>query len=131
MVARVALATVAVLAIAWLAVLERDYRVGHHAALRLFEPGKPSAARVHDTADRLERAEFLSPDTRWDLGLSRYYLDSGHRRESLRLADSLVRREPDNIDAWYVLYLGTRTAEPRRAAEAVARIRHLDPRSGF
>ena len=127
MLARALLITVAVLVLAWVGVLERDYRVGHAAGLRLFEPGKPSRAKVEKTADRLQSAGFLNPDTRWSVARTKYFLNNGYRRRAIRAAEAIVRREPANISGWFLLSQAT---TGRRSAHAVARIRRLDPLVG-
>ena len=49
------------------------------------------------------------------------------RREALQLADSVLEAEPDNLEAWMVVYEGTRERNRARSARALAEIRRLNP----
>jgi hypothetical protein len=116
----------AVLVLAWVGVLLRDFQVGHTAAARLTHPARGAAARERDLR-RLHQAEFLNPESSWKEGRTAYYLFTGRVRTAQRLATELVREEPDNIFGWDMLRLATRTTDPRRSARASAAIRRLDP----
>lgn len=128
MVARVLLAAIAVLAIAWTAVLLRDYELGHAAASHLTRPASDPAQRER-ALDRLRKARLLNPDSTWEVGRAGYYLFIGRQREAARLSEQIVRGEPANITAWNFLRLATARSDPRRSAQAAAAIRRLDPLS--
>ena len=126
MVARALLALVAVLVLAWVVVLLRDFEIGNDAAAAAFSPGLTPAERDHKL-DQVKQAQFLNPDS--DLRLSRagFALLSGHPGDAARMAREIVRDEPDNIGAWGVLLEATAKSDRTTAAEANAQLKRLDP----
>ena len=124
---RVVLAAVAAAAIAWFAVGLRNEtmldRAQDVSLSRAPTPGEIEAA-LDDTKD----AELLNPDWAEPEGL-RATLHI--RREDDRAAyDSLreiVRREPENLQAWALLSLVSRRLDPPLAERAARRVRELDP----
>ncbi|MEA2136560.1 MAG: hypothetical protein QOC68_4469 [Solirubrobacteraceae bacterium] len=127
MAARVAVAVVAVTAIAWLAVLERDVRLqarGVEASDHLVVPGNAARAEA-----AFRDARLLNPDTTPDLGRAFVYQAIGRRPAAAALLADVVRREPDNLVAWGVLYSLTRASDPATARRALAARSRLDPLS--
>lgn len=124
--ARVVLAAVAVLVLAWVGVLARDHDVQMDAAVYLFYHPRVSAERLTSDMGELEDAEFLNPDTSPQLARARLYALHGQPVQAARVARSLATREPDNFEAWAVLRstAPAGSADARRAAAALAR---LDP----
>jgi hypothetical protein len=126
--ARLAVASLALGVIAWLAVLERDARLydrGIAAGGRLDQPG--TAARAE--AD-LRAARLLTPDRTPDVGRSLILWTVGRSQEARALLQDVVRSEPDNLSAWTALgwvNAGRDSALERRVAEEM---RRLDPLSG-
>jgi hypothetical protein len=123
--ARVALGLVAVLVLGWLAVMERDTHLqerGIKASGRLGDAGNEARA---DKAFR--DARFLNPDTTPDLGRAVMYLARERRPEAAAVLRDVLRREPDNLTAWSVLYGVTRVSDPATARRALAARRRLDP----
>jgi predicted Zn-dependent protease len=124
---RAAVAVVAVLAIAWLAVMERDTTLqdrGVALSGRLSDPG--NAAR----AERAFRdARLLNPDTTPDVGRAFLYLARERRPEAKALLEDVLRREPDNLTAWGVLYNVSRGHDPATARRTLAARARLDPLS--
>lgn len=124
--ARVLIALVAVVLIGWFSVLARNHALGTSASTRIVtEPGM-GAAQWERAMDDLERAELLDPSPEWSLVRAQYLLlrDDG---AALRVADDVLRREPDNLAAWWVVLRATRDSDPARWREAVAQIRRLNP----
>jgi len=117
-IARVAVALVAVLAIAWLVVLERD--------TRLFANGKSHTGDLARAQHDFKRARLLSPDTTPDLALSLLYQKHGDRSRALTAAESILRREPENLTAWAQLYSVGRN-DPATVRRVIAAVRRLDP----
>jgi predicted Zn-dependent protease len=124
---RVALVVVAVLALGWLVVQERAtvlQRRGVSAAGHLAVPG--NAAR----AERAFRdARFLNPDTDPDVGRAVLYLARKQRGRAKALLDGVLRKEPDNLTAWAVLYSVSRDRDAATARRALAARARLDPLS--
>ena len=124
---RVAVAAVALLVIGWLAVQQRDVVLeerGVELSGQLSEPG--NAAR----ADRAFReAQLLNPDTTPDVGRAFVLLAGERRGEAKALLEEVLRREPDNLTAWGVLYNVSRESDPATARRALAARARLDPLS--
>jgi hypothetical protein len=125
--ARVILAVFAVLAIAWLGVLVRDYYVADSASPLLYRESTVSNAKFRAYIDRLRDAELLNPDSSLALARANYLLRRGYPDAALREATPLVRKEPDNISAWGVVYRARRETDPQGAARAAREIKRLDP----
>jgi hypothetical protein len=125
-VTRALLALAAVIVIAWVGVLLRDYDLGHALFKRVTHPTGNRTARL-SSPERLKQAELLNPESTWREARAGYYLFIGRSHTAERLADALVRDEPDNITAWSILRSATVRIDPHRSAQAVAQIRRLDP----
>jgi hypothetical protein len=123
--ARVAVGLVAVLVLGWLAVMERDTRLherGVKASGRLDVAGNEARALAAFRA-----ARFLNPDTTPDIGRAVLHLARERRPEAAAVLRDVLRREPDNVTAWSVLYGVTRESDPATARRALAARRRLDP----
>jgi hypothetical protein len=123
--ARLAVAVVALVAIGWLAVTERD--------VRLYDRGIAAGGGLDDpqtiarAEDDLEAARLLSPDRTPDIGRSLILWTVGRAPEARALLEDVVRAEPDNLSAWTALSWvndGRDHALERRVA---AEMRRLDP----
>jgi len=124
-VARIAVALLAVVVLAWLGVMERDARLqarGVEAAGRLGDPG--GAERAHAA---FRAARLLNPDTAPDVGRALVYQAQERPDAAIALLEDVVRREPDNPTAWSVLYAVARLADPPVARRALEARRRLDP----
>jgi predicted Zn-dependent protease len=123
--ARVVTVLVAVVVLAWLGVMERDARLRQHgiaAAGRLDVPGNATRAE-----SAFRRARALSPDTAPDVGRALLYLALGRRDEAASLLEGVLRREPENLTAWGVLFNVARERDPATMERAAAARRRLDP----
>ena len=126
--ARLAVAVVALVAIGWLAVMERD--------ARLYERGIAAGGRLDDArtvaraeAD-LEGARLLNPDRTPDVGRSLVLWTSGRAGEARALLEDVVRSEPDNLSAWTALGWVNDGEDPALEQRVRAQMRRLDPLSG-
>jgi hypothetical protein len=125
--ARVSLAAAAVLLAAWLGVLLRDAVVARSAGDRIvFEHDLTAAERTREL-ERLESARLLNPDPHADYLRASLLFVRGRPAESARVAESLVRAEPDSAYAWTHLFRATSQTDPARAAEALRQLRRLNP----
>jgi predicted Zn-dependent protease len=122
---RVALATIALLALAYLSIGLRNVVLSDRGA-RLAALENPTDAQVAEAEDLLERARLLDPDTR-PLLVEGGLLAAHGRDEGLALIERAVETEPDNVLAWSVLAAATREADPARSRAARARMRELSP----
>ena len=122
---RLAVVAVAVPVLAWLAVMERDVRLqarGTAAAQQL--AGAGNAARAEDA---FRGARLLTPDTAPDVSRAFLYRASGRQGEAIALLEDVVRREPDNLNAWGVLAVFARDRDADAVARALAARERLDP----
>ena len=122
---RVGVALVAALVLGWLAVMERDTRLQERA---IKASGRLGVAGNEARADAAFRsARFLNPDTTPDVGRAVMYLARERRPAAAALLRDVLRREPDNLTAWSVLYGVTRQSDPATARRALAARKRLDP----
>jgi predicted Zn-dependent protease len=126
MLARVALAAIAVVALAFLAIGLRNVVLTDRAQGLAAVPD-PSPAQVDEAARLFERARLLDPDTRPLLLEGALLAGAGKRDEGGALVEQAVRREPDNVLAWGVLAEVMRETDPARSRAAEARRRELSP----
>jgi Tetratricopeptide repeat len=124
---RIAVAVVALLVVAWSAVLWRDDRIGRDSSNRIIMNQDLSDAEWAHEVDRLRDAELLDPSTKWPVARAGALLQRGHRERAARVIEDVVEREPDNLEAWIVLREATEGRDPRRAAQAHMEIRRLRP----
>jgi hypothetical protein len=120
-VTRVAVIAVAVVAIAWLGVMERDTR-------RLARG--VDAAQRHDIAVAdadFRAARTLNPDTAPDLNRSFLYERTARHAQAAAVLEDVLRREPDNLTAWGLLFAFTKNHDRATAERALAARRRLDP----
>ncbi len=108
--ARVVLAVVAVMVLVWLGAMERS--------VRLQAAGGESAYRD---------ARLLNPDTTPDVRRAFLYQGTGRPEQAAALLEDVLRREPENLDAWGLLYAFTRDRDPATARRALAARERLDP----
>ena len=126
-VARGLLALLAILFIAWFGVLARNHALGTDASSRIVSDPGMSAADWRTAMDEFKRAHLLDPSSDWSLIQAQYEL-LRDRRAALRRAENVLRREPDNLSAWWVVLRATRGHDAQRSREAIAAIHRLDPR---
>jgi hypothetical protein len=123
---RVVIAVVAILLIAWLLVLARNYSIGYNASLRVVDDPGMSAADWRQTMHDFERTHVLDPSSDWSLIQAQYELlrdpDAAVRR-----ADNVLRHEPDNLAAWWVILRATQGRDPARYRQAEAAVKRLNP----
>jgi Tetratricopeptide repeat len=126
--ARVAVAFVAVAMIGWLAVMERDARLyarGIAAGGSLDDPNTIARA----DAD-LRDARLLSPDRTPDVGRALILWTTGRTAEARAVLESVVSSEPDNLSAWTALGWVNGGADPALERRVATEMRRLDPLSG-
>ena len=128
MAARIGIGLVALVVLAWLAVGLRNARLeadGADAVGR--SPSTASPARLADARDAYSRARKLNADSTPEVreaGLANF---DGRPREAVRLLRDVVRREPENFDAWFLMASVSARIDPSLAADAEERARALNP----
>lgn len=118
---RVTVIVVAVVTLAWLGVMERGVRL---------QAAGVDAADRRDVASAdadLRAARLLNPDTLPDVRRAFLFQGTGRPDDAARVLEDVVRREPDNLDAWGLLYTFTRERDPATARRALEARRRLDP----
>jgi hypothetical protein len=124
-VARACVAALALAMLAWLSVMALDDRA--------FRRGVELSGRVRGPADamRAERAlrdaRRMNPDSAPDVARAILYEGRGAPERSAVVLESVLRREPDNLAAWALLYRLARTRNPATARRALAARARLDP----
>ena len=124
MLARVAVALIALAAIGWLAVMERN--------TRLYERGIAvgelvDAASVARAEDDLEAARLLSADRTADVGRAVLLWTTDRAPQARALLEDVVRAEPDNLSAWTALGWVNAGRDPALERRVRAEVRRLDP----
>jgi predicted Zn-dependent protease len=127
MLPRLLLAACAILVLAWVGVLVRDHYVGGAAAEALLYDQNLGDREFERNIQRIADSRFLNPSSSPDLARGTYYLARGHPRAAARVAEALVRSEPENVDGWALLWHATRRYAPARAREAAAQLKRLNP----
>jgi hypothetical protein len=131
LVPRAIIAVVAVLLVAWFAVLARDQLIGTRALDRVEQNPAMSRADWERTVADLRRAELLNPGSEFRLARAAALI-LHDRPGAQRLVDSILRREPDNVEAWSILLAATRGRDEARFQEAVEQVRRLTgTRAGY
>jgi hypothetical protein len=127
MLPRLLLAACAILVLAWVGVLVRDHYVGGAAAEALLYNQNLSDREFERNIQRMADSRFLNPGSSADLARGTYYLVRGRPRAAARVAEGLVRSEPENVDGWQLLWRATRDTDPARSEEAAAQVKRLNP----
>ena len=117
---------VAILIGAWFAVIFRNELLADAASDRIVDNANMSGAEWNRAMDDFRRAELLNPATEWRMIRGQYLL-LRNKREAERVAASVLRREPDNLNAWVLALRATEGWAPERAARARDEIRRLYP----
>jgi Flp pilus assembly protein TadD len=135
--ARAALALVAVAAITWLTISYRDAhhqqqaeailrpRLAHYLSKR--ELPTNDRAQIDRAANLIESARSLNPDRSLDAYAGSLELLAGRPAAARRTFERLARAEPDNLQAWLALNIATARSDPARAREALRQAGELDP----
>ncbi len=126
---RVLLLVAAVVIAVWLAagLVASDGVKGAGEAVAEAQARPVSAADVEKARDGLERARRLgndSPPLYAEIGL---LVVADRYDEALRVAEQVVRREPESFEGWRAVYGLTLGTDPERAAFARRRALELNP----
>lgn len=121
---RVVIAVIAALLVAWFAVLARDELIGTRATSRVGENVALSKPAWRDALADLRRADLLNPGTEFRRARAATLI-LHDRPAAERLAESILRSEPDNLEVWSILMAATRGRKPARFEEALRHFRRL------
>lgn len=84
-----------------------------------------STPEVNDAVHELQRADRYNPDLSPLIDEGMLLVDTDRRREALLLAARATRKEPDNVQAWTLMYLAA--PNPFALAQAKDKIKQLNP----
>ena len=126
MIARVALATLAVAAIVLSGVWLSD-RSSTIAAEQTLLNGKASVAQLRHGIQEAKDAQTLNPNTDPDLTVYGLLVRLGRNAEARRVFESIVRREPDSRTAWTYLAVSTQNTSPAQFRRALEHLHELTP----
>jgi predicted Zn-dependent protease len=125
---RIALLVVAVITCAWLALGIRQVH-DQQEAIRLIESNPYGASQAARVQGLLDGAEELNPDTLPEVNRAQLALRRADGKAAEHTLLAVVRREPDNIDAWNLLAIATAGRNPPLNRRARKRVRELAPPS--
>jgi hypothetical protein len=130
---------VAVVVIAWLVVMERDAKLldrGHTLAQRLSQSDNVACARSPSSrractdftkaVNDARRARFLNPDSEPEL-FQNVLENSGNVPKQSAAIEKVLKREPDNLDAWTTLMFINRGHDNRTVTRGLLQMHRLDP----
>jgi hypothetical protein len=124
---RIGLVVFAGFVLAWLAVGLRAVVLEDRADAVLERTAARTASpeEVHHAERWLDQAAKLNPDRGPDLKKVRLLHEVGRDRDTLGITTQVVADEPENLDAWYLIYATDH--DPARRSAALARMRGLNP----
>ena len=134
---RFVLVAIALIAGAWIVLSLRSVELESdgEAVVATAQRGPITAHELAHGRSLLHRARRFSADQGPRI-IEGVLLDSARRAEqAAAVAERVVKDEPDNVDAWIVLYLALSDLEgserdATRAAEALRMVRRLNPLAG-
>ena len=124
---RAGLAVFAIVVVLWSLVFVRNEVIGHAASGRIYDNPRMSAAEWDRAMEDFRRAELLDPGTKWAVARAHWLVQREQHRAALRAADSILGREPDNLDAWFVVLRASEGVDPARTEQAQRAIERLNP----
>jgi hypothetical protein len=135
--AHLVLVAIALLAGAWIVLSLRSVELESEgrAVLARAQRGPITADELNRGKRHLQRARRFSADQSPHI-VEGVLLDSARRPEqAAAVAERVIDVEPDNVDAWIVLYLALSdlkgaARDTKRAAEALRTVRTLNPLAG-
>jgi Flp pilus assembly protein TadD len=117
---------VALVVCAWFGIGIRQAHETNAAASIVSEQGRPSASQIKRVSALLGSAGTLNPDSQLDVLRGRLAVREGSRSAAERVFKDVVRREPMNADAWYLL--ANAATDAHTAILAAGRLAQLDPK---
>lgn len=136
-IARIALALVAVLVLGWLGLSYRSAGQQQEAEAILRKPlagylagdgaQAPDPAELRRATGLVDRARRLNPDTTLDLDMGSLQLLAGFEPQAVQTFRGVVEGEPDNLQGWLALAIAARRSDPALARRANRRADELNP----
>jgi tetratricopeptide repeat protein len=126
MIARAALALLAVVAIVVSGIWLSDRASGISARQTLLNP-KSSPAELRQGLQQAKDSRTLNPSTDPDLTRYGLLLRLGRNAEARTVFESIVRREPDSRNAWTFLAVTSQSTNPAQFRRALEHLHRLSP----
>jgi tetratricopeptide repeat protein len=126
MIARAALALLAVVAIVVSGIWLSDRASGISARQTLLNP-KSSPAELRQGIQQAKDSRTLNPSTDPDLTRYGLLLRLGRNAEARTVFESIVRREPDSRNAWTFLAVTSQSTNPAQFRRALEHLHRLSP----
>lgn len=114
-------------ACAWFALAIRSNHDENSVTSLISAHNNLTSAQAAAARRTLSRAGLLDPDERVNILRAQVDFHAGDTRGALALARGIVRREPDNVEAWVVVELMSRQADPSLNRLAQQRLGQLVP----
>ena len=131
MIQRVLLGGAAVVAIAVIALwLHSSHLESQGRAFRPSPAHPVTPAQVNRALSEFDRARKNNPDTRPEVEEATILIFLGRNAKAAAMLRQVVRKEPQNAQAWGFLSLATRTLDPQLSQAAAARVLKLAPPVG-
>jgi hypothetical protein len=127
---RCALVAVALFAVAWLALSLRASRLEEEGreVVERAEQGSVSKAEVSAGLDALRRARRFNVDSDARIAEAALLAGAGRGKQAIAVGERVVADEPENLEAWVLVYLSAAFASDEdRAASALRRLDALNP----
>jgi predicted Zn-dependent protease len=123
---RILAAAVALLVAAWFAIGVRQAIDTDRAAAIIAAQQYTTAARARHAESLLDDAAWLNPDRQIDVLRTQILLERGRELAARRVATSVTRAEPQNLEGWLWLAHASGT-DPALFYYALHRVRLLEP----
>jgi predicted Zn-dependent protease len=116
---------VALVVCAWFAIGVRQAHDLNQATAIVDQSNQPTKAQIAHAGSLLNAAAFLNPDSEVKLVRAELELGDSDIAQGRRIVEGVVREEPQNLEAWYLL---AQDAGGRKLLfRALAQINKLDP----
>jgi hypothetical protein len=124
--ARVALAVCALAACVWLFAGLRASRLQEDGE-RPFGGARIGGAEIEHRRDLLDDASRFNPDPTPEVRDAQLLLVAHRDREAVRVLEDVVRREPENYEAWLALRQAAVRIDPPLSRQATRKALRLNP----
>ena len=125
--ARLLIAFLAVVACAWFALGIREGHDADQVTRALAGAGRLDSAQVARLSRLLDHAGTLNPDRNVDVLRAGLENHAGDDAAAVRTLSTVVRAEPQDIDAWQLMALVAGRLNPALSRAAAARVHALAP----
>jgi predicted Zn-dependent protease len=116
---------VALVVCAWFAVGVRQAHDLNQATSIVDQSNQPTKAQIAHAGSLLNAAGFLNPDSEVKLVRAELAIGDNQSAQGRRIVEGVVRDEPQNLEAWYLL--AQDAGGGNRLGRALAQITKLDP----